>query len=269
MIIIKSKLRAGHKHLAKYLKDQGENEKIRLVEISDPLAANLDEAFAHMWTIASASKARVPLHHVSINPEKDERLTQEQMFKVIARCEQKYGYRPGEHQRVVVEHIKDGRMHYHVVWNRVSLRTGKAVKLGQHWNKSKQVAREMEKELGLRPPGYRRLRRARSLSKRTGRTQKIAGRYKELTIIRRTRGSRPVRPAFGISNLHPKHLFRPVMWFLTRRGRKKDEENNPNAERRFIRPQWESEELLAWAWANGRADILAQFGINLPSDFKF
>src|SRR5208283_633568 len=33
------------------------------------------------------------------------------------------------HQRVVVEHIKKDRTHYHVVWNRVSPQTGRVKKL--------------------------------------------------------------------------------------------------------------------------------------------
>ena len=96
------------------------------------------------------------MHHISINPFKDERLTDAQVFRIIQRAEEKYRYRPDEHQRIVVEHIKDGRQHFHVMWNRVSLRTGKAVWPGLHWNKSKETAREMERELGLRTPMPRR-----------------------------------------------------------------------------------------------------------------
>jgi len=56
------------------------------------------------------------------------------------------------HQRVIVEHVKDGRQHFHVIWNRVSLVTGRPVWPGMHWKKSKQICREMEKELGLQSP---------------------------------------------------------------------------------------------------------------------
>ncbi|MFY9288981.1 MAG: relaxase/mobilization nuclease domain-containing protein [Alphaproteobacteria bacterium] len=151
-MIIKSHIRAGYRAAADYLKEQGKNEYIRLVEISDPDASNLDQAFHNMWVIASATKARKPLHHISINPFKDERLTDQQVQLIVERCEQRYGYKSGDHQRVIVEHIKDGRQHFHVMWNRVSLRTGKAVWPGHHWLKSKQVCREMEVELGLKRP---------------------------------------------------------------------------------------------------------------------
>lgn len=73
-MIIKSHIRGGYRSAAAYLKAQGENEKIRTVEISDPDARTLDEAFKNMWEVASNSKAKKPLHHISINPMKDERL---------------------------------------------------------------------------------------------------------------------------------------------------------------------------------------------------
>jgi hypothetical protein len=151
-LIIKSHIRGGIRAAATYLKAQGANEKTRLVEISDPEAATIDAAFQNMWAVASKSHAKKPLHNIRINPYRDERLTDEQVLKIAERCEQVYGYKPDEHQRVIVEHIKDGRQHFHVMWNRISLDTGKAVWPGMHWNKSKQVAREMEAELGLRSP---------------------------------------------------------------------------------------------------------------------
>lgn len=151
-MIIKSHIRGGYRSAAAYLKAQGENEKIRTVEISDPDAKTLDQAFQNMWAIASNSKVKKPLHHISINPMKGETLTDEQVLKIVERCEQKYGYKPGDHQRVIVEHIKDGRQHFHVIWNRVSLTTGRAVWPGHHWLKSKEVCREMERELGLKSP---------------------------------------------------------------------------------------------------------------------
>lgn len=158
-MIIKSHIRGGYRAAADYLKEQGKNEEIRLVEISDPDAQNLDEAFHNMWTIACNSRAIKPLHHISINPYKDERLTDEQVLQIVKHCEEKYGYKPDDHQRVIVEHVKEGRQHFHVIWNRVSLTTGKVQKSGEHWKKSKQVCREMERELGLKVPGGKQVAR--------------------------------------------------------------------------------------------------------------
>ncbi|MDD2324514.1 MAG: relaxase/mobilization nuclease domain-containing protein [Alphaproteobacteria bacterium] len=151
-MIIKSTIRGGYLSAAQYMKDIGENEKTRLVELSDPEAKNLDDAFQKMWEVACPTKVKKPLHHISINPMKGEHLTDKQVLAIADRCEELYGYKMFHHQRVIVEHIKDGRQHFHVIWNRVSLVTGKTVWPGHHWKKSKQVAREMEERLGLKRP---------------------------------------------------------------------------------------------------------------------
>ena len=149
-MIIKSHIRGGFRDAAAYLKEQGKNEKTRLVEISDPHAKNLDEAFRAMWAVSDGTKVKKPLHHISINPMKDERLTDKQVLRICERLEERYGYAHGDHQRVIVEHIKDGRQHFHVIWNRVSLKTGKPHYPYMHKMQSKIAAREMEVELGLK-----------------------------------------------------------------------------------------------------------------------
>lgn len=157
-MIIKSHVRGGFNAIGSYLLSPGSNEKVRCVEINDPSARNIKEAFDAMWALTHHSKVQKPIHHVSINPHRHERLTDEQVQSICARLEEKYGYKPGEHQRVIVEHVKDGRQHFHVVWNRVSLRNGRAVWPGEHWKKSKQAAREMEVELGLKRSVQRNVR---------------------------------------------------------------------------------------------------------------
>ena len=179
-MIIKSHIRGGYTSAAQYLKEQGQNEQIRLVHMSDPDAKDLHHAFHNMWTTAANSKVKKPLHHISINPMKGERLTDEQVHKIIERAEQKYGYKPNEHQCVIVEHILNGRQHFHVMWNRVNLKTGKAVWPGHHWKKSKQVCREMEKELGLKRPMPKRVKRMFAAVVRAGGQSKHFGRYQTL-----------------------------------------------------------------------------------------
>lgn len=267
-MIIKSHVRGGLRQAATYLKDQGENEKVRLVEISDIAAQNLNEAFYNMWAITARSKVKKPLHHISINPYKDERLTDTQVLAIIERCEQKYGYQPGCHSRVIVEHIKDGRQHFHVMWCRVSLTTRKAVWPGHHWKKSKQVAREMEVELGLKRPAPKRGKRLKATILRTGRQAKIGKRYQTLAQTGQ-RTSQTIRAKQApTASPAAKMLFELAMRLTTKRRNKQKNENRPTRQLNK-RSEWASAELLAWAWANGRTDILAQFGINLPPDFEF
>ncbi len=272
-MIIKSHIRGGFRSAAQYLKEQGKNEKTRLVEISDPSAKNLDEAFQNMWAIASNTRCTKPLHHISINPMKGEFLTDKQVLAIVDRCEEKYGYKQFHHQRVIVEHVKDGRQHFHVIWNRVSLVTGKPVWPGEHWNKSKQVCREMEKELGLMRPASRRRktvfvkahRRTKAKGSYTGFTTKRPAKSGVTSIGKLPRLWIPILPSVPVrpASYHPMQVS--PLWYRKRRGK---DQNIPDSEKMPIRTrQMGLDELIAWAFANGRLDILAQYGIYLPADY--
>ena len=291
-MIVKSHVRGGYRAAANYLKEAGSNEKVRLVEIGDAGAKDLDEAFRNMWLVGKTTRAQKPLHHVSINPYKDERLNDAQVARICARLEEKYGYKPGDHQRVIVEHIKDGRQHFHVMWNRISLRTARPVWPGHHWKKSKQAAREMEAELGLKRPAPRRSRQSRPRARNHKRRRPPHGRSRARTIARsdlgickhplrdlrlwldtawprrgRPRGRRHLvfaRPPAGMARydpLRPLRIARPARWLAPVR---------PSRRWRpfLVTPKsgMSIEELIAWAWKNRRADILAEFGIHVTFD---
>jgi hypothetical protein len=268
-MIIKSHIRGGYRAAADYLKEQGKNEKIRLVQISDPDANNLDEAFHNMWQVASTTHATKPLHHISINPMKDERLTDRQLQKIVERCEQKYGYKSDCHQRVIVEHIRDGRQHFHVMWNRVSLDTGKTVWPGEHWKKSKQVCREMEEELGLKCPIPKRVKRIFAIITKAGRQSKYYGRYQTLNLKPFT-PSIMSRPMIGTipKSVYPSRPLPPLPYWVHIR-RRKQSENIPASEQPVFGKTREQEllETLIWAWESKNFALLREFGIMLPVDY--
>ena len=91
-MIIKSHIRGGYRSAAQYLKEVGQNEKIRLVEISDIDAKTLDEAFHNMWVVASSSRVeKTPpsYQHQSFQRRTPDRA---QVLKIVERAEKKYGY---------------------------------------------------------------------------------------------------------------------------------------------------------------------------------
>lgn len=274
-MIIKSHVRGGYRAAAEYLKQVGSNESVRLVEFSEPGVRDMDEAFRNMWIIGKTTRARKPLHHVSINPYKDERLTDTQVLRICACLGEKYGYEHGEHQRVIVEHVKDGRQHFHVMWNRVNLRTGRPVWPGHHWRKSKYAAREMEAELGLKRPVAR---RTRPLANKPRRRLRL--RYR--TVARDFAPRRSFRDA-ARALLAPMSSFRPirdtwpshmsfatlVQMLLSMAARiRRESDGSMRVPQMGFLPKEESsiEELIAWAWENRRADILARYGIYVGFD---
>lgn len=272
-MIIKSHIRGGIRSVAQYMKEVGKNEKTRLVDIQDPSAKTLDEAFQNMWAVASNTRATKPLHHISINPMKSETLTDKQVLAIVERCEKLYGYKHGEHQRVIVEHVLDGRQHFHVIWNRVNRMTNKVVWPGEHWKKSKQVCREMEAELGLMRPISR--GKHKPVYVKGHRQAKPQVSYASLKSTKPTRTglpaivrTAPIIPAFSRPAVKPvsnwQHYLTPL-WF---RPRQRKERQKPDIQKaRPHRPNMELAELIAWAFENGRLDILAQYGILLPPDY--
>jgi len=241
-MIITSCFRGRLKQAARYLTDKGDNEKVRTVDISDIDAETMDEAFRNMEAIAGHSKAKKPVHHISINPYKDEHLSDAAVLRIVRRCEEIFGYKLYEHQRVIVEHIKNGRQHFHVMWNRISLATGRVVEIGLDWFKAMFVARQMEKELGLRPVISKQIKRLRAMIEREGRYTKILGRY--TTLSNPELASTMPQPQAGKDE-------RPSSAPFQNEAMSDD-------------PLRRRNDLLIWAWENDRTDLLTLFSIYLP-----
>ena len=126
------------------------NETARLVEVSGLIADNLPAALREMQAIGRQSRSRGNfLYQANINPPADADLTDEQWRQAVERLER--NLKLEGHQRAIVEHIKHGRRHYHVVWNRVDIDTLKVVDIKGNYAVHVQTARELEQMFGLVP----------------------------------------------------------------------------------------------------------------------
>lgn len=150
-VVIKGKSRGGAAQMANYATAQGKNELAQVQEVRGTLATDVRGAFAEMDAIAKATNCGQFLYHAQINPEKDEHLTPEQWKKAVDTLEE--SLKLEGHQRVVFSHVKDGREHYHVVWNRVGLDGDKlkAVNMGNNFAAHERAAVQVEKDCGLKP----------------------------------------------------------------------------------------------------------------------
>ena len=70
---------------------------------------------------AQATRCQRALYHANIDPDRSVNMTPEQWKRSIDSLEEKLGLT--DHPRAVVKHIKHGREHIHVVWNRIDLET--------------------------------------------------------------------------------------------------------------------------------------------------
>lgn len=141
--------------LASHLLNENDNEYMEVLEIKGAIAGDLHGAFAEWEAQAHAlTKCRNYLYSLSVNPDdRQGPLTREQYFEYIDRVEEKLGL--SGQPRAVVNHIKDGREHIHVVWSRIDAWNEKAVHMAFDHDKLMMVTKEFARDHGLElPDGY-------------------------------------------------------------------------------------------------------------------
>lgn len=153
-MIIKGDRRGGFGQLADHLLRRDTNEEVHVREIENYPAKQLNDqslrnALRLMETQGNAKGRKRTLYHAIIAPQQGESLNQKQLKIAVDTLAANLGM--SGHQRVIVEHKKAGRQHFHVVFNIVSPTTGKLARL--QWTRKKQwnTARQLEQELGLKP----------------------------------------------------------------------------------------------------------------------
>jgi Relaxase/Mobilisation nuclease domain len=146
-MVITGRKRGGPRQLADYLMDKGENEYVHVCEIGCFVAKTIPDALAEMWAVADGCKAKDFLYHVTLNPRPGVTLTEEQWKESVDTLEKKLNL--VGHQRVVVEHVKKGRTHRHVAWNRVDPKTGRVKKLSFDKRTLRATALELGDKFGL------------------------------------------------------------------------------------------------------------------------
>jgi len=132
--------------LATHLQRTDTNERVRVAELRGVSAGELSKALKEMDALGAALKTDRTLYHASINTRADERMTPEQWQIAIDRLEVKLGF-TGQ-PRAVVEHVKEGREHVHIVWSRTDLERMRAIPDSHNYRKHEEVARQLEREFG-------------------------------------------------------------------------------------------------------------------------
>jgi Relaxase/Mobilisation nuclease domain len=146
-VIIKGGARGGARSLAIHLLRTDTNERVTVLELRGVVADELDDALNEMAAVASGAKTKRAMYHANIDSEPGQPpLTEAQKWQAIDRLETELGLTG--HARAVVEHVKKGREHLHVVWSRIDLETMTAVHDGHNYRRHEIVARELEAAFG-------------------------------------------------------------------------------------------------------------------------
>lgn len=145
-MIINGGARTGAKSLAAHLLNTTKNERVAVLEVRGCLATDLRGALVEMEESAEATRCQKPLYHANIDPDRNVKMTIDQWQRSVEVLEDKLGLQ--DHPRAVVMHVKNGRRHIHVVWNRIDLETMKTARDSHNYRKHELVARELEREFG-------------------------------------------------------------------------------------------------------------------------
>ena len=149
-MIIKGNPAGNVGYWSKHLLRDDTNARAEVKEISGLLAEDLPSALREMQAIAAQSRSHGNfMYQANINPYDHEHLTPEQWKEAVDTLEKNLGLEG--HQRVVVEHFKEGRQHYHVVWNRVDVDSLRVADMGGNYRIHTATARELESRFDLTP----------------------------------------------------------------------------------------------------------------------
>jgi len=143
----------AHTHagnLARYLLRSKDGERVDLIETRGSATDDLTQTLTDWEAIGRATTGGENiLYHSWLRLDKGERLHPAQWAKTIQTLEEKLGLT--NCPRAIVTHTSEGgEAHYHVVWSRVDPEQRPLVKLSNSARKSIHVAREAEREFGLR-----------------------------------------------------------------------------------------------------------------------
>ena len=148
-MIIGANKRGNGGQLAAYLLNREKNERAELLEMRGFAdTGSLKNAMNCIELEAMQTKGEKPFYHCWLRLDEGETLTAAQWQQSFEAVERRLHL--GDQARVVVEHQLQGEKHYHVVWSLVDRERGQMIEIPFDGMRRAEVARQLEKEFGLR-----------------------------------------------------------------------------------------------------------------------
>src|ERR1700761_4441948 len=146
-MIINGGSRCNGAFFAWHLMRADQNERVAIADMRGfAYATDVQEAFREMHDLAAGTQCRNYFYHANINTRTDEVLTPEQWLQAVDRLEEELNLQ-GQ-PRFIVQHVKDGRVHEHVVWGRIDCESMTAISDSHNYRKHELVATELEQRFG-------------------------------------------------------------------------------------------------------------------------
>jgi hypothetical protein len=147
-VIVKGGSRSNGAFFARHLMRADTNERVAVIEMRGMVAQTVPEAFREMEAMARGTRTTKPFYHASMNPDPGETLTltPDQWMQAVDMLERELGLT--DQPRFVVEHLKEGRTHRHVVFSRIDADTMTALPDGLNYRAHERAARAIEQAFG-------------------------------------------------------------------------------------------------------------------------
>ena len=149
-MILKGNQRAGGAQMAKHLLNSGQNEHVRVHEVSGFIASDVLGALNEAYALSKGTKCTQFMYALSLSPPLDEKVPVAVFENALERIEKKLGLE-GQ-PRVVVFHEKEGRRHAHCVWSRIDTENMIAIPLPHTKLKLRDISTSLFLENGWKLP---------------------------------------------------------------------------------------------------------------------
>ena len=131
----------------KHLENAEKNDSVRILGMRGlDGCENIGAALRRMEEMALGTDASNFFYQANINPQPGEQLTEEQAHEAAERLKENLGL--GGHPSMLIEHVKKGRTHYHVLASRIDS-DGRLVRDSFTARVHEQTSRELEDRFGL------------------------------------------------------------------------------------------------------------------------
>ena len=136
---------SGHarKMAAHLFKDENEIINVRESLLGKNKKSIGDELVA-MQKYAELTRGKEAIFSVAVSPREHESLTDKQLDRAVEMIEKRFNLE-GQ-QKIIIDHVKEGRAHSHVLWSKVDIEKGKLIPTNNYKVILKDMAREMERE---------------------------------------------------------------------------------------------------------------------------
>ena len=148
-MIVEGTSRAGPRDLARHILRTDTNEHVSVLEAIVPgetreeAVYNSLEQFQYMARLTNGTKG---LYHANIDPRRGDTMREADWIRAVDILEEQLGF--AGQPRVVVRHVKEGRAHCHVVWQRCDAERRILISDSHNYRKHELAAVKMEREFG-------------------------------------------------------------------------------------------------------------------------